>query len=96
MREITGELAGEEFEGTAGDASAIVDGEGMLVDLRIADKALTVNTLDLDALNADLLEAISTARQQAAERACHPGTVSRRWRAMTCSRWPKSVPTSTS
>jgi DNA-binding protein YbaB len=72
MLAITEDLAGEEFEAAArsGHAMAVVDGRGTLVDLRVADEALTVRGLDLDALNADLLEAITGARRQAAERAC--------------------------
>lgn len=71
LREITGDLAHEQFAARSGTASAVVDGHGGLVDLRIADEALTVRTLDLDALNGDILEAIADARQQATERAGH-------------------------
>jgi hypothetical protein len=71
LRAITEELAGEQFAARSGPASAIVDGHGTLVDLRIADEALTVRTLELDSLNRDILEAITGARLQAAERAGH-------------------------
>jgi DNA-binding protein YbaB len=77
MRAINEELAGEEFAVSAksGHVRVTVDGQGMLVDLRIADEVLTIRKLDLDTLNVDIHEAISGARQLAAERACqllHP------------------------
>lgn len=71
LRVISDELAGELFVVKSGPASAVVDGHGMLVDLRIADEALTVRTLDLDALNRRIVEAVTGARQRAAERAGH-------------------------
>jgi DNA-binding protein YbaB len=77
LREITDELARAEFTGAArsGRAKALVDGQGTLLDLWISDDVLGVRTLDLDALNADIVEAVTAGRVRAAayaSRRLHP------------------------
>lgn len=75
VRDLTAELRANRFEATDGDARAVVDGQGTLVDLHIDDDAVGPRVAHPGLLGTQIVEAVRAARQAAARenaRRFHP------------------------
>lgn len=66
VRDLTAELRARQFEATEGDARAVVDGQGTLVDLHIDDDAVGPRVAHPGRLGSQIVAAVRTARQAAA------------------------------
>jgi DNA-binding protein YbaB len=67
VRDLTADLRAKRFEATEGDARAVVDGQGTLVDLHIDDDAVGPRVAHPGLLGTQIVEAVKAARQAAAQ-----------------------------